>query len=379
MASRNRHRIGRSRIGTPVCAALVAGLVVATPVGVSAQSPGKAASRTIGFALTSWRTALYETPQGKDECPDGFMPSEEAQLKAMPEGLGLIRRTGGLVETRGPNGETGNFSPDIVKDPLPFRELKTTIGYGVNLDGTEDGHATAKTRKHEKFTSPDGAKVDNELARVLGCVVGYRSGGFMSDYYSQEVADFSVNRHLIEISGVDDEVNDPAVEVTIYKGYDRLVRTSDGKYVPYLSQRIDERFPQYTMHTRGRIVDGTLITDPIRQALLPHSSMRDLGERDMRDMTLRLKLTPDGADGLLAGYDQWKKMYNLHAKKISSGPGIYTSSSIFHALQRYADAYPDPKTGEFTYISAAYKVTAVRAMIVHPGDRNDTHVASARD
>ena len=48
--------------------------------------------------------------------------------------------------------------------------------------------------------------------------------------------------HLIEITGVDDARNDPAVEVSIYKGMDRLVRTGDNGFVPFLSQRIDPRF-----------------------------------------------------------------------------------------------------------------------------------------
>jgi hypothetical protein len=188
----------------------------------------------------------------------------------------------------------------------------------------------------------------------------------MSDYYSQEVANFPVNRHLIEITRVHDETNDPSVEVTIYKGYDRLVRTGDDKFVPYLSQRIDERYPQYIMHTHGKIVDGVLITDPIPNALLPLSSERIIGDREMHDLTLRLKLTRDGAEGILAGYDNWAHWYNIHSKRVVSEVGKYTSPSIYRAFMRYADGYPDPKTGQCTYISSAYKVTAVRAIIVHP-------------
>ena len=62
--------------------------------------------------------------------------------------------------------------------------------------------------------------------------------------------------------------------MTIYKGMDQLVQTADDKFVPFLSQRIDVRFPKYTMKTQGKIVDGVLITDPIPDALLPRSSER---------------------------------------------------------------------------------------------------------
>jgi hypothetical protein len=362
------YRIGYACSRASLLAALtLVGLVGVTPLASAADATAsKTATHTIGLALTSWRNALYETPTASEECSLGVQPGEVAQFKASTEAMERLKQYGGTFENRGPNGETGNFSPLVVEDPLPFSELTTKVGYGVNLDGTQDGHATAKTHAHEKFTSPDGEKVDNQLARVIGCVQGYRTGGMMSDYYSQEVANFAVNRHLIEITGIHDETNDPSVEVTIYKGYDRLVRTGDDKFVPFLSQRIDERYPQYVMHTHGRIVDGVLITDPIRNALLPHSSERIIGDREMHDLTLRLKLTPDGAEGILAGYDNWEHWYNIHSKRVVSEVGKYTSPSIYRAFMRYADGYPDPKTGQCTYISSAYKVTAVRALIVHP-------------
>jgi hypothetical protein len=350
--------------------ASVAGLMgfwAATP-GISQAEPRSLPSRdgTIGLVLTSLRYSLVETPGGKEECPAGLQPGEVAQLKADPAAVARLKEFGGYFELRGPHGETGNYNPMAFEDPLPFRELVTRKGFGFNLDGTQDGHATAKTCRHDKFTDAQGEKVDNQMARVVGCVQGYRTGGMMSDYYSQEIANFSVNRHLIEITGVDDEQNDPAVQVAIYKGYDRLVRAGDGKFVPLLSQRIDPRFPQYAMHTRGRIVNGVLITDPIARARLPRSSERNLGDRLMRDMVLRLKLTPDGAEGMLGGYDDVASWYNIHSKLVVAEVGKFSSPSIYRALLRYADGYPDPKTGQCTQISTAYDVTAVRAIIVHP-------------
>lgn len=358
------------------CAAALAALT-SSAIAADAAPSKSSATKTIGLVLTSWRNALVETPDYK-ECSAGPQPGEVAQFKAMKDGVANLKKWGGTFENRGPNGETGNFSPLSVEDPLPFSEVITKSGYGANLDGTQDGHATSKTCAHEKFTNPEGEKIDNQMARVIGCVQGYRNGGMMSDYYSQEVANFAINRHLIEIAGVTDEQNSPSVQVTIYKGFDRLVRTGDDKFVPYLSQRIDQRYPQYTMHTHGKIVDGVLITDPIPDAVLPHSSERSIGDRDMKDMTLRLKLTPDGAEGILAGYDNWHHWYRIHSKRVVSEVGKYTSPSIFRAFMRYADGYPDPKTGECNYISSAYKVTAVRAIIVHPTKKdNQQHIAQA--
>jgi hypothetical protein len=323
------------------------------------------ASKTIGLVLTDWRYALYQTPK-MEECPEGLQSGEVAQFKAQNDPVGHLNKFGGTFALRGPNGENASYSPLAVEDVLPFKELKTTVGYGFNLDGTADGHATRKTVAHEKFTSPEGEQVDNQMARVVGCVQGWRKTGFMAEFYSKEVETSPVNRHLIEITGVSDESNDPDVEVTIYKGRDRLVRTASGAFIPFMSHRIDERFPQYILKTHGKIVDGVLITDPIPFARLPLLQIELPNERHIHDLTLRLKLTGDGAEGLLGGYEELGSWWNNHSKGPGSDIGKYSPALIYKALHRYADGYPDPATGQPTAISVAYQVSAVRALVVHP-------------
>lgn len=335
--------------------------------GKTAAGAGRASS-TIGLVLTGWRYGLQESADYK-ECGGKLDPGPVAQLRATPGAIERIKAEGGSFEQTGPNGESPQNNPMLFNDPLPVPELVTTQAYGVNLDETQDGRKTAKTCAHEKFTGDESEKVDNQLSRVLGCVQGYRTGGQTAEYYNQEIVTYPVNRHLIEITGVDDEKNDPAVTVNIYKGYDRLVRTGDNKFVPYLSQRIDPRYPQYTMHTTGKIVNGVLITDPIERALLPHSSQRKLADRDIRDMRLRLRLTGDGAEGILAGYDNWRHLWNTHSKRVTAELNKMSSPTIFRRFMRYADGYPDA-SGQCTHISSAYRVTAVRATIVHPGQGN---------
>jgi hypothetical protein len=295
-----------------------------------------------------------------------------AQLRATPGAVERIVTEGGSFEQAGPNGETLHNNPMVAEDPLPVPELVTTQAYGVNLAGEAGGRATARTCAHQQFTSvagnlvPEGEPVDNQLSRVLGCAQGYRAGGQTAEYYNQEIVTFPVNRHLIEITGVDDEANYASVEVYFYKGYDRLTRTSDGRFLPGLSQRIDTRYPQYNMRTTGRIEDGVLITDPIPSALFPHSSQRIVGEREMRDMTLRLRLTPEGGEGILAGYDNWRQLWNVHSRRVTHELNKTSAPTIYRRFMQYADGYPDPETGQCGYISAAYRVTAVRSVIVHP-------------
>ena len=80
-----------------------------------------------------------------------------------------------------------------------------------------------------------------------------------------EFPQYSQNRTLIEIGGVNDERNDDDVDVAIYKGRDPLLKRGDEAFRPGLSQRVDGRIPPIA-RTRGRIDDGVLTIDPVPYA-----------------------------------------------------------------------------------------------------------------
>jgi hypothetical protein len=347
-------------------------------VSAAAESQPKAAPETpgtIGLVLTDWRYALYETPDAKEECPAGLQAGEVQQYRGLPDPAGHLKKIGGQFDLRGEDGENANYNPLSIEDPLPWKDLQTKVGYGANLDGTADGHGTSKTCPHEKFTSPEGEQIDNQMARVVGCVQGWRKSGFSAEFYSNEVVTSPINRHLIEITGVADETNDSDVEVAIYKGRDRLVRTAAGTtFVPFMSHRIDERYPQYMYRTHGKIVNGTLITDPIPVAHFPIIQIQMVGDRELHNLTLRLKLNENGAEGYLAGYEPLTTWWNIESKSPASDVGKYSPSGLYRAFTRYADGDRDSATGKCTAISVAYKVTAVRALIVHT-PKSQNHVA----
>src|SRR5712664_1697352 len=52
------------------CGLALALLAVAGILSHVSAEPAK--KKTLGLAITAWRTALYETPDGKEECPDGL-------------------------------------------------------------------------------------------------------------------------------------------------------------------------------------------------------------------------------------------------------------------------------------------------------------------
>ena len=101
-------------------------------------------------------------------------------------------------------------------------------------------------------------------------------------------------------------------------------------------------------------------------ARLPLIQIQMIEERHIHDLTLRLKLTPSGAEGFLAGgYEDLATWWNNHSKSPGSDVGKYSPAALYRAVHRYADGYPDPVTGQPTAISVAYQVSAVRALIVH--------------
>ena len=82
-----------------------------------------------------------------------------------------------------------------------------------------------------------------------------------------------------------------------------------------------------------------------------------------------MKLTPEGAEGLIAGYADIKDWHSAFIKgwsTIRSGQGLGSEPSHARALERYADAYPDAKTGKNTAISAALDARFVQVFIQHP-------------
>ena len=361
MVSQNDSRNLASNVRRLAVVAALAGGSVGP--AVSQSTPG-----TIGLVITGWHHALHETADAKNECSTGLTAGDHTNAEAQPN-FAELRRKFGHPFARGPNGELTNYSPMSVEDPIPPSELTTRVGHGLNLDGTQDGRATARTCAHEKFTSPEGVQVDNQIARVVGCTKGWRRDGFSDAFYNEEIYTNPVNRILIEITGVDDEQNDPEVAVTIYKGQDRLSRDPAGKYVPHLTQRVDARFPDYSTRLHGKIEGGVLITepDPDIVARLPIRWVAKIAERRVRNLQLRIPLSGSWPEGLLAGYEDSKIWWNSQKPHHIAMPAAHNSPpSQYRALMRYADGYPDPKTGQCTAISAAYRINTVRAFIAHP-------------
>ena len=222
----------------------------------------------------------------------------------------------------------------------------------------------------EDFTSPDGVRgIDNQMHRVLGCIANYRAPDGPIRFFEDEmVLRENYNRIIVQLTGVDSLVDDPAVDVMIFRGRDKVLVDAGGlKALPGGTQRIDTRWgSRYIRRTQGRIENGVLSTEPV-DLLYPWDAFYMPTDQYMWGARLHLALTPDAAEGLVAGYTDvetwylhmlrnWSAHYQSYGK--SSGPSIYK------AMRRLADAMPDPATGANRAISSALaaKFTEVRVM-----------------
>lgn len=385
-------RPGLARFGSAAVACL--GLLFGGSAALSAPVPGK----TIGLVVTSWLVGSFQSADGKQECPDGFQFNNqqnfEAQFPTTEERnrlaqdvvhLGRAASDGAPLkpeqwyQNRGPEGVSVVFSPAVVKDPLPLRLVKSKVALGLDLDGSQNGGASAATCKHEEFESPEGVKgIDNQLYRVMGCNSAWRRGGFNEGFNAPIFAADPTDRLLIEIADVDDSVNDDHVVVNVYKGMDPLQVDSKGNPIPWLVNRIDVRLPRYMSSTTGRIVNGVLETEPVDTRFAALLTLFPT-ERFIQGMRLRLRLEDESASGVMAGYENVQAFYWMYAKSYgvaSNGVSPWSPPSVYAALHQYADGYPDAQ-GACTGISAAYDLKAVRAFIVRPAADDPVSVDAA--
>lgn len=363
---RNMIRIQRTRVWRAALG--IAAGVVALPSGAAppADKDWAPPDGRIGYVLwheISW--GVRETPS-KEECPHGFNigPREQFAAEVPKDGR---KRT--LLDTQ-LRREAAIWAPDTKPDEFPFYEATGRYAIGVDLDGKN---------KPGDFESEDGRKgIDNQLFRVVGCIRNYRQEGELGIITTKWRAQKPFNRVTFELTGVDSLKNDPDVTVSVYRTLDTLLAGPTGNYLPGGSQRVDARFgKRFIVSTKGRIVNGVLETEPFPQVLLPEDGMGDPAINIFKSARLRLTLTPEGAKGVLAGYldvEQWYYAMNTSWATHHAAYGQASAASIYKALRRLADGYPDPKTGENTAISGAMEIELVQTYVIH--DAQESHLTA---
>ncbi len=339
----------------------VAGVLLALAAsGTAAPEGDKTApvGRQIGYAIYDFEWALYQTPDGKKECPEGINKlGPREQFKALfPEGEGKKS----IMETELTyEGEVWHPSGKIKE--FPFHEAVSKVAFGLNLDGKVGA---------TDFTSPDGvAGVDNQMYRALGCIENYRDNSSVLNFDKSFFRKNQISRMIIQLTDVDSLVNDDDVTITTYRGEDRLMNDATGNtYVPGGTQRLDTRWgKEFISQAKGKIVNGKLMTDSV-DFYLPLESARDEASTWLiRGAHFSLSLTPERAEGMVAGYADIDRFYFGRNRSWSThhlSYGQEASISLYKTLKRLADGYRDPATGENTAISSAMKLKMVQVHIL---------------
>ncbi len=342
-----------------VTAAMISG-AAAAPDTAATDMPATVKDGRIGFVLTSRYWAVHESPGGKAECPNGFNDGPREQFKQLFPEDG-VKRT--LLDTQLMR-EGRQWFPDLSEEPFAFKEAVGKISYGMNLDGKLGD---------EDFTDPDGVKgVDNQLFRAIGCVSQYRAPSNLIYFFENKyLGQYNQNRFMFEITGVDSLANDDDVTVTTYRGRDDLLADATGaEYVPGGTQRVDARWGKmFQQSFKGKIVDGVLITEGEDLSIPMSATFDTSGMHKFKGLRFQLSLTPERAEGILAGYVDVAAFYhhlNTSWSTHHQSYGQLSAPSLYRALRRLADGYPDQETGQMTAISGALRVRFTQVYIDHP-------------
>jgi hypothetical protein len=341
-------------------AALAVGAGSATAdTPASSDQPSVIRDGRIGYVVTHRYWAVHQTPEGKVECTRGYNDGPREQFKQLFPEDG-VKRT--LIDTQLMR-EGRQWFPDTSEEVFTFKEAGGKVSFGMDLDGKV---------KDNDFVSPDGAKgIDNQLYRAIGCISNYRAPeGTVYHFENEFMRRYNSNRFMIELSGVDSLVNDGDVTVTTYRGLDALITDATGAaFIPGGTQRVDARFgKEFISSFKGKIVDGVLTTEGSPLVMPGSATFNTSTLHHFKQARFQLKLTPERAEGVIAGYVD-VEAFNNHLNTTWSthhqSYGQLSAPSLYRALRRLADGYPDDK-GQMTAISAALSVKLAQVYIEHP-------------
>lgn len=347
------------------------GAQASAPTGASGSEAG---GRTLGFVLVDFSFEQPETPP--DACPEGLNIDERdfhAQRLAQSDPKAAAAVPPGFTYIL----EDRKTAPvDMCKEPAGFPAephhlvQNLTVAPGFDLDGVASTRAApgANACAHDDLASPAGeGGIDNQLWSVVGCIKGYARGNTIDEFARANIRE-GQRTILVRLAGVDDPVNDDRVELGIFSSPDPVPLDAQGAIMDRASLSITSDSRHWNV-TPARIVDGLVEAGPF-DLRLDFKGQFLKAEYVLRDARVRLELGQDGGlRGLVGGYWDVEQFYDIYARQ-ASRLGAFTVGfrcpGMYGAVKRQADAYPDPKTGECTAISTAFRMVGIPAFVIDP-------------
>lgn len=347
-----------------LCLVLAASVLPATPAY---------ALITKSYVVSWFHMATYAYDGA---CPQGKNPEHVELWSRSLRELGYSANDIKLLLTGGKIN--GKVLQDIVRDrgKIPGKEntfaypwsapdphIKTVGGryaIGFNLDGRGDGpNAFEDPETHERG-------VDNELFRAYGCFPPYQVSVPERPQY-EAGAWFQLTGAMpawvLTVSGESLE-KDGDVTVVLARALEKSMQDARGLIMADATYRIDPN-PRSINVLRGKITNGVISIDPADLVL--EAEPHWLSQLQLRKAHLRLKMDGGAIAGFVGGYTPWfDQFFIMSSNGYDAEEGGIDLPGLWYALERLADGPKDPKTGKSAWISSAFRLEAVPAIVLDP-------------
>jgi hypothetical protein len=306
-----------------------------------------APAETRGYVISWFATATYN-PGLAINCP------RTAKDPSKVAGIGNLGRPRDRALVDGKPVPPDDFPDAVVTDP----NIETVVGkyaYGFDLGG----------KPENKFIDPEThQKVDNQLWRAIGCNKEFFTVTPPRAAYPEEEAWMqmvdSAPGYAIRISGADLNHDGP-VTVTLDRTTRHLERDATGDVRSDVTYVLDPSPRSHNVLT-GQITSGVLTIAP--GSIWLEGEAPFYVQIDLQDAHMRMRSAPSGKlVGYWGGYTDWHKW----AYMCSARPGSNCDPvGQYRALEKMADADPDPVTGQNRLISTTWRLEAVPAFLATP-------------
>jgi len=350
-------------------------------------APAFSASWVRGFVVDNYEPAFYYGARGGTEAPGSDCPKGTIPILDYKKELKTSWRTDAEITKITLPVSSGGEGERVVSPAMQHRGFRRDIDSYINPFTAPDAGMQQVTGKIAEgfdldgnarsggFISPDGERgIDNAFYRAWGCIMSYRGTPYHA-YLSQRANDKMLDglyTMVIRLSGNGDPMNDDHVTFEVAYSPDHIVKDPMGNVVRDVSFRV-VKAEQYTK-LKARIRNGVLETEQA-DVRMPAFSWGETNRGEVLFQKGRVRLTMNkdgGLSGLVGGYRDWRDIYSKDTFNVPSGGATretyyhQNQISMYYALKRNADAMPDPKTGQNTAISAAFRFTAKPAFVVDP-------------
>lgn len=331
--------------------AAISGVVTAAAFAFSlALTATPAAAETRGYVV-SWFATATNTPDFAANCPE-----EAKDLNRV--------KFGQAANGKGQNGNTENRDhafvdgkpvsaldyPDAVRSDPNVETVVGKYAYGFDLGGPAAN----------KFIDPEThEKVDNQLWRAVGCANNFQQTPPAMPYSEGLGWNAMVDTApgwAIQISGADLSKDGP-VTVILDRTLRHLERDASGGIRSDVTYALDPA-PRSHNVLSGEIKNGVLTIKP--SYIYLEGDMPFYAQIDLQNAHMRLRSEPEGKLlGYWGGYTDW----HTWAYMYSARPANADPVGWYWALEKLADADPDPVTGKNRLISTTWRMEAVPAFL----------------